>query len=197
MEKKQDAKYGAQVSDLRTELEQLMKKRLELSEKTIDGKQQVVLDLMGDLEKKMDHRSSEVLDDLRSEVSRLFDDRGQRFEQNFERVLNLTRQVEEKLDAKNVDLLESFATLKREVEKLINERTRQLEILGQSSHSRALELMVELEKKIDKTSRGQIENVTTQLLQQIEEVKTLSGETSQSTYKKLLENMIDLEKRTA
>ena len=75
----------------------------------------------------MDHRGQEIMDDLRAEVNRLFDDRGQRFEQNFERVLNLTRQIEEKLDAKNVDLLESFATLKREVEKIINERTRQLE----------------------------------------------------------------------
>lgn len=93
------------------------------------------------------------MDDLRAEVNRLFDDRGQRFEQNFERVLNLTRQVEEKLDAKNVDLLENFAALKREVERLINERSRQLEQLGQQSHARALEIMVELEKKIDRENQ--------------------------------------------
>ena len=75
-------------------------------------------------------------------------------------MLNLTRQVEEKLDAKNVDLLESFATLKREVEKLINERTRQLEQLGQQSHQRALELMVELEKKLDRSTDTKVEGIT-------------------------------------
>ena len=31
---------------------------------------------MGDLEKKMDHRGLEQMDDLRAEVNRLFDDRG-------------------------------------------------------------------------------------------------------------------------
>ena len=72
----------------------------------------------------------------------------------------MTRQVEEKLDAKNVDLLESFATLKREVEKLINERTRQLEQLGQQSHQRALELMVELEKKLDRSTDTKVEGIT-------------------------------------
>ena len=46
---------------------------------------------MGDLERKIDVKEQETLDNLRAEVSRLFDDRGQRFEQNFERVLNLTR----------------------------------------------------------------------------------------------------------
>lgn len=145
----------------------------------------------------MDHRGQEIMDDLRAEVNRLFDDRGQRFEQNFERVLNLTRQIEEKLDAKNVDLLESFATLKREVEKIINERTRQLEQLGQQSHARALELMVELEKKIDRATEGKIDSLHTELVQKIDEIKTLNGEQIQGTYKKLLENMIDLEKRVA
>ena len=145
----------------------------------------------------MDHRGQEIMDDLRAEVNRLFDDRGQRFEQNFERVLNLTRQIEEKLDAKNVDLLESFATLKREVEKIINERTRQLEQLGQQSHARALELMVELEKKIDRATEGKIDTLHTELVQKIDEIKTLNGEQIQGTYKKLLENMIDLEKRVA
>lgn len=82
---------------------------------------------MADLERKLGVKEQETVENLRAEVGRLFDDRGQRFEQNFERVLNLTRQVEEKLDAKNVDLLENFATLKKEVEKVINDRTRQLE----------------------------------------------------------------------
>ena len=109
----------------------------------------------------------------------------------------MTRQIEEKLDAKNVDLLESFATLKRETEKLINERTRQLEQLGQQSHARVLELMVELEKKIDRQTEGRIDNLHSELVQKIDEVKTLSGESVQSAYKKLLENMIDLEKRVA
>ena len=105
---------------------------------------------MGDLERKIDVKEQETLDNLRAEVGRLFDDRGQRFEQNFERVLNLTRQIEEKLDAKNVDLLESFASLKKEVEKIINDRTRQLEQMNQQSHARVLELMVALEKKLTK-----------------------------------------------
>ena len=57
--------------------------------------------------------------------------------------------------------------------------------------------MVELEKKIDRQTEGRIDNLHSELVQKIDEVKTLSGESVQSAYKKLLENMIDLEKRVA
>ena len=56
VEHKQDAKYGSQVTELKNELELLMKGKFHEHFKNHEAKQQVVLDLMGDLEKKMDHR---------------------------------------------------------------------------------------------------------------------------------------------
>ena len=68
------------MTELKNELELLMKGKFHEHFKNHEAKQQIVLDLMGDLEKKMDHRGQEIMDDLRAEVNRLFDDRGQRFE---------------------------------------------------------------------------------------------------------------------
>ena len=45
-----------QVTELKNELELLMKGKFHEHFKNHEAKQQVVLDLMGDLEKKMDHR---------------------------------------------------------------------------------------------------------------------------------------------
>ena len=57
--------------------------------------------------------------------------------------------------------------------------------------------MVELEKKMDRATEGRIDTLHTELIHKIDEIKALNGESIQSTYKKLLENMIDLEKRVA
>ena len=41
------------------------------NENLVRSEQKRVLDLMGDLEKKMDHRGQEITDDLRQELERL------------------------------------------------------------------------------------------------------------------------------
>ena len=79
-EKKTDSKYDQQFQELKSALEKLLVGRLNENQKAFDQKHQILLDLMGDLERKIDVKEQETLDSLRAEVGRLFDDRGQRFE---------------------------------------------------------------------------------------------------------------------
>ena len=48
--------------------------------------------------------------------------------------------------------------------------------MGQQSHARVLELMVELEKKIDRATQSQIDILHQEFARQLDDVKALSGE---------------------
>ena len=53
------------------------------------------------------------------------------------------------MDSTQTELLNTVGRLKRELEGLLIERGKSLETQASSNHSRILELMVELEKKMD------------------------------------------------
>ena len=53
-EKKTDSKYDQQFQELKSALEKLLAGRLNENQKAFDQKHQVLLDLMGDLERKID-----------------------------------------------------------------------------------------------------------------------------------------------
>ena len=69
--------------------------------------------------------------------------------------------------------------------------------MNQQSHSRVLELMVALEKKLTKYTNDKSDGLETELQAKIEDIRTQSGEDLNNKFKKLLEGMIDLEKRVA
>ena len=89
--------------------------------------QQKVLELLSQLENKVDSRDAEVLREASAEVEKLASNSQRALDASVERLMNLMQQLGERTDSKTSNLSDDFSNLQRETQKLINERSRQLE----------------------------------------------------------------------
>jgi len=85
----------------------------------VRNEQQRVLDLMGDLEKKMDNRGQDLVEELRGELQRVISERNQKYDSNYGKLLELLVESEKKTDQKYD---QQFQELKAALEKLMQGR---------------------------------------------------------------------------
>ena len=76
------------------------------------------------MESRVDTRNVELVRDLMAELEKT-QTAGQRsLDASTDRLLNLVKQLGERLDAKNGEIIENFNVLQREMHRLLNERSR-------------------------------------------------------------------------
>ena len=77
---------------------------------------------MGDLEKKMDNRGQDLVEELRGELQRVISERNQKYDSNYGKLLELLVESEKKTDQKYD---QQFQELKVALEKLMQGRLRE------------------------------------------------------------------------
>ena len=83
-----------------------------------------MLELLSQLEQKVDQRDTEVIREASAEVEKLATNSQRALDASVERLMNLMQQIGERTDSKTGSLTEDFSNLQRETQKLINERSR-------------------------------------------------------------------------
>ena len=115
-----------------------------------------MLELLAQLENKVDVRDAEVVREASGEIEKLATNSQRALDASVERLMNLMQQLGERTDAKTGALTDDFSNLQRETQKLINERSRQLETTQQLNYQKLLEMMVDLEAKLEKHFASQL-----------------------------------------
>ena len=154
-----------------------------------------MLELLSQLEQKVDQRDTEVIREASAEVEKLATNSQRALDASVERLMNLMQQLGERTDSKTGSLTEDFSNLQRETQKLINERSRQLETTQQANYQKLLEMMVDLEAKLEKHVASQISDQQNRMDRMHEDQKQHTQREINKNYMIVTENMVELEKR--
>lgn len=154
-----------------------------------------MLELLSQLEQKVDQRDTEVIREASAEVEKLATNSQRALDASVERLMNLMQQLGERTDSKTGSLTEDFSNLQRETQKLINERSRQLETTQQTNYQKLLEMMVDLEAKLEKHMASQISDQQNRMDRMHEDQKQHTQREINKNYMIVTENMVELEKR--
>lgn len=111
---------------------------------------QKVLQLIVSMEGKVDQDKAEIMRALQAEIQALQQSGRKELNASSERIMNIVNQIKESTDFKTANLQNEFNNTKNEITKLINERSRTLETVAQSNQQKALELITETEKKLER-----------------------------------------------
>ena len=97
------------------------------------------------LEGSVDAKNVELVRDLMKEIEKLDAKSQANTEAGVDRTVLVMRQIGERIDNKQGELTDNLNEVKREFQRLLNERSRQLEQMTSANFNRVLELCSDLE----------------------------------------------------
>ena len=109
LEKKQGGKFGQLIQELKQELETMINGTALPLEKTINQNHKSVLELVKKLETKVEGRNAEVVRDLMAEIEKTRGEGQKSLDVSVDRLLNLLKQLTDKLDSKTGELSGNFS----------------------------------------------------------------------------------------
>jgi precorrin-6B methylase 2 len=93
------------------------------------------------MESRFDTRNAELVRGLTTEIEKSLAASHRTFDASNERVQSMMKQLGDRLDSKNGEIIENFNQLQKEVQAMQN-RTGELERTGNERHQKVLDLLV-------------------------------------------------------
>ena len=146
----QERRGDTKFTGLYTELRETLQGRINLLEERGSQNHQKALDQLAVLGGRIDTGSEQILSDMAAEIKKIQNTSAQGLVNTSETLGSQIQQLSDRVSTDNNELNEKIIGVQREIQRLLNDRSYELERNTQTNNQKAIDLIVQLERKLEK-----------------------------------------------